>query len=140
VGEEGVTEVKKLAAFLLFAALTVGTASALDNIHDTLRVEVPFAFTIGDRQFPAGHYLLERLNGSNLNVVTIRNTDNDSVSMIMPLNLESSDGDGAKLVFVTDGSSYNLKKIVSDSNTYQFTVNRKSADAGASETTVAASN
>ena len=117
----------------LLVAFTVIPASA--NTGFGTEVKIPFAFTVGDRSYDAGNYIvkLERLS-SGTSALTIQDTkSNDLQTVLVHVGIPSNQ---LNLVFDTiEGKKY-LTKIQTGERTFAVIptkVDRKSAKAGNSE-------
>lgn len=100
-----------LSLLVLFTAATVSA-----NVGFGTEVEIPFAFTVGDKSYDAGSYLvrLERVSHGT-SALTIQDTkSNDSQTVLVHMNSGNPDN-GIKLVFDTiEGKRYLTKLQTSD--------------------------
>lgn len=74
--------VKKLAtiSFLITIAIVPLRFAHGQSLANGLRVNIPFDFNVGDKQFPAGEYVIRRtLQYSNDSVLTISSVDGRAV-------------------------------------------------------------
>lgn len=96
-------------AFLIFSA----AAFAQSN---SLTVEIPFNFHVGNEKLSAGKYEVKRIN---TNSFLLSNKDgNAKVLAQTPLSLENvKSSDSAQLIFNRYGNKYFLREIFSVSNT-----------------------
>lgn len=102
-------------------ALAVGTALlfclafAVASAHSQGRgvvANIPFAFSIGDKVFPAGQYAIAPVLSSNLVVQQIRAADGHAVTMISTMAVDPKDAHAQpRLVFNVYGSTYFLSEI-----------------------------
>ena len=105
---QALTKFGLLAVMAMFTA--VGSAQAQSLAH-TIKANIPFDFTVGDRQLPAGQYWIGRAqpNAGDL-VLAISNSDSranaitTSVQTLEPQN-------ATKLVFHRYGDQYFLYQI-----------------------------
>lgn len=89
------------AAVLAIAAAALGQATRGDVV-----VDVPFAFTAGGQQLPAGHYVV----APGTDVIRIFNAHN--TGLYVPTHAAVRSGaDGSKLVFHRYGEKYFLSEI-----------------------------
>lgn len=100
---------KRITASFLFAfAGIVGTHAALAQEHP-IRATVPFAFTVGSKQLPAGTY---SINPVRDNVVAIENWKTQT-SILSPVSSDSTQpSKGAQLVFDKYGDQYFLREVL----------------------------
>src|SRR5262245_47500780 len=86
---------KALSLASLLVVLTVAPIYA--SIGEPLKVNIPFAFTVGNQTLPAGHYKVKTITGEALQ---IRSTDNHQVATVQTNNLQAGHAPGqAKLTF-----------------------------------------
>ena len=100
---------KRITASFLFAfAGIVGTSAALAQEHP-IRATVPFSFTVGSKQLPAGAY---SITPASDDAIEIRNRD----AHFAILSAVSSDSEqpskGAQLVFNKYGDQYFLREVL----------------------------
>ena len=110
------------AIFLGFAATGVH-AQAPSKVE----VDIPFAFSAGNKTLQPGAYSIKRLSG---NYLTLRSTDGKSTVVLnAPLNLTSVKTDAVeRLVFKKFGEQYFLSEIWLTTDTgRQLPVRRKAA-------------
>ena len=94
-----------LAIGLLTALVTGGHAQTLD----TIIVNVPFDFIVGNTTLPAGTYTVDRALSSNPNGLVLRGRDGNSTILTSGIT-GTSDG-SPRLVFNRYGSQYFLHEI-----------------------------
>jgi hypothetical protein len=97
------------AALLVTAASTLVAPSVLASEGPVMRVEVPFAFTAGDRQLPAGEYDIVKAPSSR--VVRICSSDRKHQASLFYIPALSSLAAGAELEFRAHGDRRVLKLI-----------------------------
>jgi hypothetical protein len=66
---------KKALVALVFALSAFAATTAFSQANFTLRADVPFAFSIQDRQFTAGPYELRTINSSTVRLLNTRTGD-----------------------------------------------------------------
>lgn len=103
-----------LSILVLFTVISVSANTGFGT-----EVEIPFAFTVGDRSYDAGSYIVrfERISSSTSSL-TIQDTKNDGMQTVL-LNMSSSSANGEmKLVFDTiEGKKY-LTKVGLSNKTF----------------------
>jgi hypothetical protein len=96
----------------LVLALTIHPTNAQAQIIDQLDVNVPFQFHAGNAKFPAGKYVIQLLDDSNLTVMEIRSA-NDSTSALFEVRATQVNSTPTKseLIFNKYGNRYFLAKV-----------------------------
>ncbi|GEM_PF-2412212 len=111
---------KRLLLSLVFVALvtfgTVGLSQA--GVAPVLTVDLPFAFTVGDSVFPAGHYIVQmnRVNSSAAigSLLTLRKEDGQLIKTVTALpNGRGELKTGSWLTFRKYNNTYFLAKVES---------------------------
>lgn len=89
-----------------------GTANAAT---DTMKVNIPFAFTVKDQTYPAGAYRVERdeQEPSVLRIVSDKDKDarEQAIVVTIPAGGHDPAGDRPALAFDRDGNKYQLKSV-----------------------------
>jgi hypothetical protein len=98
----------------LIRVLTIGALLLLVSIPNTyaqttVRATVPFAFTVGKTEVPAGTYTINPISPSVI-AIRDRNTGKGVLSLVRPERPGSNDGT-PKLVFNKYGSRYFLSQV-----------------------------
>jgi hypothetical protein len=91
---------------LVVLSLLLGTAGAF--AQSAVQAHVPFAFKVGQKQMPAGTYVIDREIGSSF--VTVRNVQTGTSVLAMG-RTESASKKTEKLIFHHYGSQYLLAEI-----------------------------
>jgi hypothetical protein len=102
---------------LLIAAGDI-CAKAQALAEGTIEADVPFAFIVGEKTFPAGKYTLKRAGDTNPGVLEIRN-DNGRGTIFFDVETAQANENPrqTKLVFEKIGDQYFLSEIwASDTN------------------------
>jgi hypothetical protein len=63
------------AAALGFGLAALSASPALAMAHETVVVDVPFAFNVGSARLPAGDYTVSQVEGNDPQLLEIRSTD-----------------------------------------------------------------
>jgi hypothetical protein len=81
---------------------------------ETLRVDVPFSFKVGQTVFPAGKYEVRYDEASMPGVLRIHPQDGRGGAFVLTerTDVPSSSGHQARLVFENDGSQYVLQELL----------------------------
>jgi hypothetical protein len=96
----------------LLLVVTAASAQAQTHIDGIVKVNVPFAFSVGDKSFPAGEYTVRRVSqGSDSFFIQSRET-NEVQSILTVGKIKANSGDlQAKLVFNNHNGSYFLSQV-----------------------------
>lgn len=106
--------VQALIKFGLLAVMAMFTgvgSTQAQSLADTIKANIPFDFTVGDRQLPAGQYSIDRAQTNVWDLVlAISNSDGRVNAMTTPV--QSFEPQSAtKLVFHRYGDQYFLYQI-----------------------------
>jgi hypothetical protein len=107
---------KKVLGCLSMAALAVVLASPVSAQNLTLKVSVPFEFSVGGHILPAGDYMVSTVNVTGFldsGLLAVRNVSNDATPTIIaaiPAGRLAASGE-ASLMFHRYGSDYFLANI-----------------------------
>lgn len=110
-----------ISRLLILVLLTAGGAirtNAQALAEGTIEADVPFAFIVGEKTFPAGKYTLKRADDTNPEVLEIRN-DNGRGTIFFDVETAEANENSrqTKLVFKKFGDQYFLSEIwASDTN------------------------
>ena len=94
------------------AVATIAGLMAMPAMGGTFaRVNVPFAFFVGDKELPAGSYEIESVSANAMRITNLE--DNDKVVAFNPIGiLRNGTADyRTKLVFTRYGTDYYLSEI-----------------------------
>jgi len=94
------------ASSLVVLSLLLTAAGAY--AQSAVQAHVPFAFKVGQKQMPAGTYVIDRESGSSF--VTVRNV-NSGTSVLAMGRTETASKTTKKLIFHHYGSQYILAEI-----------------------------
>ncbi len=110
-----------ISRLLILVLLTAGcalraNAQALEE--GTIEADVPFAFIVGEKTFPAGKYTLKRADDTNPGVLEIRNDKGRGASFFEAETAQANEYPRqTNLVFEKIGDQYFLSEIwASDTN------------------------
>jgi hypothetical protein len=121
---------KKLTAFALMVIATFGSARLASAQTPHVRAQIPFDFTAGSAQLPAGEYSLvyERTG-----LLTLLNIDNRNSATILA-QAEPGGRDGnCKLIFARYGDQYFLKQSKCSAGNANYSLRRSSREERAIE-------
>ena len=101
---------KYLSGIFLGLVLTVLAVPSRAEDLGKLKVTVPFSFSVADKQFAAGNYLIEKAGKAG--ALIIRNEDNGTQQIVFGIPLDSGDtGKHERVVFERYGSEHFLSQI-----------------------------
>ena len=106
------TEMKLVKTLLQVTAIValLSVAPIFAQTTANIRVDVPFAFQVGDQKLPAGEYTMKAAGGSQ--VMLIQNTDGKSVAMTITWPNPSITGpDTAQVRFRVYGEAHYLAGV-----------------------------
>ena len=127
-----VSRVLKAFAIAVFVVLVLGTVTA--SATPTLRADIPFAFTVGNAELPAGVYTVTQL-AAGAYVIRNQNQRQDA-AMVLASSLDTTNPQGeSKLVFLRSGNSYSLEQLRTFGGNATLSAGKRSA---ADATTVVA--
>jgi hypothetical protein len=97
--------------FSLLALFTVVSANAQSGTYGS-EVEIPFAFNVGDQSYEAGHYIVkvQKLT-TGAATLTIEDTKNDKIRVVLMNANGDSPEQGVKLVFDNVGGQRYLSRV-----------------------------
>lgn len=99
------------AIIFIFAVMVVG-AKAQTPGSQTMRANVPFTFTVGQKTLPAGTYTISILNPtSDRPALLIRNEDGRLSAIIQTVGAGGCLADNSKLVFRRYGEHYFFAQV-----------------------------
>ena len=82
-------------------------AEAQTNVSPTMRANIPFTFSVGDKSLPAGVYTVKILNPtSDRKALQIRNENGGVNAIVQTVGVNGALSDTAKLVFRRYGEQY----------------------------------
>jgi len=93
---------------LLGISLAVGAAAA--GAQDTIRINIPFDFTVGESNLPAGVYEVQRIFGDGV-ALRIRCEDCKSEASFMTIGVYAKKEVAPRMVFHRYGSRYFLNQL-----------------------------
>lgn len=102
-------KITSFVAAALLALPMLGAGVAVAQTDQRVKVDIPFAFQGGDKQLPAGTYII----GMDLQNRLASVTTSDGVGEVLMLanTVKTGDGIDAKLVFDKVGDSYLLRDV-----------------------------
>lgn len=112
-----------LIAVAVFAIAS--TPNAFGQPGKAVKTGVKFDFRIGERIYPAGEYLIERLSAQSDNILQIRSVSDENKSQIIAAGIANAGKrQTPKLVFQKDGQTYFLTRIYLNTDEWGYTIQR----------------
>ena len=106
--------------FSIIATLTLIVPMAIigfAGLSGKVKANIPFDFTVGNKQFKAGSYTVDRLFASNnAGTLIIRGVDNHAAANFNVNGVTGKEDSSARLVFRRYGSQYFLAQIFDGSS------------------------
>jgi hypothetical protein len=100
-------QVRLFIAIVIVCGVFASDGHAQTTASATLRAEIPFAFTVGEKSLPAGVYTVRILNPtSDRKTLQIRSENGRVSAMVQTLGVNGALSDDAKLVFHRYGKQY----------------------------------
>lgn len=98
---------------LVFAFAALCAAAPVVSAQSIIGADIPFAFTVGNNEYPAGAWTFER-SASNMALYTLRDQSGKSMAMVLTTGLGGAIhdyGGPPRLVFHRYGTAYYLAEI-----------------------------
>ena len=100
-----------MGSLLMLVAMVGATASAQgQSLSDHLRAKIPFDFVVGDKQLPAGDYVIGNAQTTSNIFMAIRNRNGGANALTIPVQV-GTPTDSAKLIFHRYGDQYFLFQV-----------------------------
>jgi hypothetical protein len=102
-------KITSLVAAALLALPMLGAGVAVAETDQRVKVDIPFAFQAGNKQLPAGTYII----GMDLRagLASVKTSDGFGKVLMLANTVGTGDGIDAKLVFDKVGDSYLLRDV-----------------------------
>lgn len=95
----------------MFAFVALCGAAPVVSAQSKIGADIPFAFAVGNNEYPAGAWTFER-SASTAGLYTLRDRNGKPVAMVMTTGLGGNDQFGPpRLVFHRYGTEYYLAEI-----------------------------
>jgi hypothetical protein len=111
---------RKLAVSLMMLLFALATVAIHAGVAGTIEVNLPFAFTVNNKNFPAGNYKFEQPTGARN--MAIRSVDGKvgEIFDTNPMKAKSLDSNASYLVFHRYGEKYFLQLMYIGRLGYEF--------------------
>lgn len=86
------------------------------QIEKTKQFNIPFDFVVKKKTFPAGNYIIERLNTNSRQFLILKNEEEKKQTILMTNSLAGKLYDQNSLCFILQDGKYFLKSIWSNEN------------------------
>jgi hypothetical protein len=100
-----------MGGLLMMVAMFAATASAQgQSLSDHVRGKIPFDFVVGDKQLPAGEYVIGNAQTTSNIFMAIRSRNDGANALTIPVQV-GTPTDTAKLIFHRYGDQYFLFQV-----------------------------
>ena len=100
-------QVRLFIAIVIICGVSAIGGQSQTSVSPTLRAEIPFTFSVGEKSLPAGVYTVRILNPtSDRKTLQIRNVNGRVSAMVQTIGVNGALSDDAKLVFHRYGQQY----------------------------------
>ena len=100
------------ATILMLIGILAATAEAQSVNGISMRANIPFEFSVGDKILPAGEYRIQQVNpSSDLVMLQIATADGEARLLVRVQSIHSTNARRTMLVFNRYGSSYFLSTL-----------------------------
>ena len=98
-------------AIMIVCGVFAINGHAQTSVSPTMRAHVPFAFTVGEKNLPAGDYTVRILNPtSDRKALQIRSENGRASAIVQTVGVHGALAENAKLVFRRYGAQYFFAK------------------------------
>lgn len=106
----------KLHAAIIGVIFLLLSISVNAQSRETMKVNIPFEFTVAGDVFEAGDYTIERFNPQQRSVLILKSVDGNSKRILLTNEVKTENiVENAKLVFTKIAGSYFLSQVWVDS-------------------------
>lgn len=111
---------RKLAVSLMMLLFALATVAIHARVAGTILVNLPFAFTVSNKNFPAGNYKFEQPTGERR--MSVRSVDGKvgDIFDTSPMQVKSPDTKASYLTFHRYGEKYFLQYLYIGRVGYEF--------------------
>lgn len=99
-------------------------AAAVSAAAQTVKIDIKFDFQVGEKVYPAGEYIIEKVNRQSNNALQIRNyaAGKEKTQLIAARAANAGKMIKPKLVFESDGKNFYLTEIFFDETGWGFSL------------------
>jgi hypothetical protein len=119
------------ATMLLLIGVLAVTAGAQSMNGVSIRANIPFEFSVGDRLLPAGEYRIQQVNpNSDVAMLQIVNANGDARVLVRVRSMRARNTNRTALVFNRYGSNYFLSTLAIEGATDAWQTPKSHAERG----------
>lgn len=105
-------QISAAATMLMLIGILAVTAEAQSVNGVSIRANIPFEFSVGDKLLPAGEYRIQQVNpSSDLAMLQIANANGEARVLVRVQSMRAGDTNRTALVFNRYGSNYFLSTL-----------------------------
>ena len=124
-------QIYPVAMMLLLIGLLALTAEAQSVNGVSIRANIPFAFSVGDKVLPAGEYRIQQVNpSSDLALLQIATANGEALVLVRVRPIHAQSTDQTALVFNRYGSNYFLSTLAIEGATDAWRTPKSRAEHG----------
>ncbi len=106
-----------LTVLILITLPSLGALTVSAQVTDGLEFNIPFDFTIAEKSYPAGNYIISPLGNYSEGVFALRDLDNKRESVFLVEHTEqATEPKKSELIFDKIGDHYFLSEIFEEGN------------------------
>ena len=116
-------------AIMIVCGVVAINGNAQSNVAPTMRADIPFTFTVGQKTLPAGVYTVRILNPtSDRKTLQIRSENGRVSAIVQTLGVNGTLAENAKLVFRRYGEQYFFAQAQMAGDTTSLTATKTRAE------------
>ena len=124
-------EIYAAATMLMLIGILAVTAEAQSVNGVSIRANIPFEFSIGDKLLPAGEYRIQQVNpSSDVAMLQIANANGEARVLVRVQSMRARDTNRTELVFNRYGSSYFLSTLAIEGSVDAWQAPKSHAERG----------
>ncbi len=117
-----------IAMFVLVGSVAIA-ARAQTSSRTELKANIPFEFTAGNKNLPAGEYTIQQINpASDDAVLQLRSKDGSANAMVQTSSVIGKAPESAKLIFHRYGNQYFFAEAWVDGDAYGLKASKSRAE------------
>ena len=124
-------EIYAAVTLLMVIGIWAVTAEAQSVNGVSIRANIPFEFSIGDKLLPAGEYRIQQVNpSSDVAMLQIANANGEARVLVRVQSMRARDTNRTELVFNRYGSSYFLSTLAIEGSVDAWQAPKSHAERG----------
>jgi len=124
-------EIYAAVTLLMVIGIWAVTAEAQSVNGVSIRANIPFEFSVGDKLLPAGEYRIQQVNpSSDVAMLQIANANGEARVMVRVQSMRARDTNRTELVFNRYGSSYFLSTLAIEGSVDAWQAPKSHAERG----------